>query len=252
MQELEFKSIIESNYQLVSLFQKAIKLNFKKKYDNLYQYNFYLTNKLSGSDLFSKELIGECDIEYYLDNNDIDSLDLFLTNCNEDNLTIRIRCNDFKHLAKQEYILIIKSSNGDVINGDNRKELELKIPRMLAKVILSRFEKDSQWNRVQFKYTKSPYSLDISFNSGYGWVAELELCKESINSTDESLLDQLREELCLDKLDKNILNAMYNTYLKRNEFYLKVFDEYTPFSNLVSSFNMPTVFNQVDEMFELI
>lgn len=249
MQELEFKSIIKDKYQLIELFQKATQLNFEKKYGNLHQVNFYLKNTLKGSELFSK-LCEKCFVEDYLPDIYINQLDLFLTKANNLNLTLRIRCNDFKDTGITNNLLIIKASKGDVINGEDRAELEVSITKDFVDKMLSEFDTNSVWNRMQFKYSKPPYSLDVSFNAGYGWIAELEVCKETINSTDESLLDQLREEFNLKKLNKNILNAMYKIYLKNNTFYLNEYQDYNFCSSV--TFEMPTVFDHMHTMFELL
>lgn len=131
-------------------------------------------------------------------------------------LDFRIRRTD------KESFLILKKG---WMHDDDREEVEIKFDKKdfltLDKLITDLgYKYDTKWYRKRIEYKYKNFNIDIDFNAGYGWLAEIEkLVKdENADKAKKEIID-FASEIGLKPTPKSTFDKMYKFYKKNWKHY---------------------------------
>lgn len=194
--------------------------------------------------------------ERFLKKGDESQINIYYKGLNKDNLSTISEVIDIALLEEiknfsqfslrtrltnnEEAFIIIKASNENVINGNERREINYKIDpqdfHLIDSILSTRYSVDSKWNRTRVIYESEFLALTVDNNSGYGIIGEIEILEENDKyKSIQDLINLIQGTECR-LLEVSRVNEWYKIYCTMWErFYLtgKTFKDFEDTSYLL-------------------
>lgn len=194
--------------------------------------------------------------ERFLKKGDESQINIYYKGLNKDNLSTISEVIDIALLEEiknfsqfslrtrlinnEEAFIIIKASNENVINGNERREINYKIDpqdfHLIDSILSNRYSVDSKWNRTRVIYESEFLALTVDNNSGYGIIGEIEILEENDKyKSIQDLINLIQGTECR-LLEVSRVNEWYKIYCTMWErFYLtgKTFKDFEDTSYLL-------------------